>query len=88
MPVVYKASSKALRKGVMVAEDRFVFLGDGSAAYWQGDRLTQSDVLYRKPDSHCEATDEQMPSTLFISKRELDHVTDNGIKLPFNLVQV
>lgn len=87
MTIVYKGTAKAIRNGAMSAEDRFVFLGDGSAAFWRGDRLTQSDVLYRKPDSHCEATDEKMPSTLKISQREMDHISDNGIKLPFDLVR-
>lgn len=84
--IVYKGSPKALRKGAWAADDRFVFLGDGTVATWKGDTLVQSDVLYRRPDSHCVATDELLPTELKCSALEAGHIKRNDIKLPFKLV--
>lgn len=85
--VVYQPSAKALRKGALHAGDRLVFLGDGSAAYWRGDMLFQSDLLYRKPDSHVEATTERLPQSLYATRYELDHIRINNITLPFTLIE-
>lgn len=84
--IVYKGSAKALRKGAWSPNDRFVFLGDGTVAVWVDDTLVQSDVLYKRPDSHCEATNEPLPTVLRCPQRELDHVNRNKIQLPFKLV--
>ena len=84
--LVYKATSKALRAGALSVEDRLVFLGDGSAMLFQGDRLVQSDLVYRRPDSHVVVTSETVPAVLRASKFEIDHVKRHGIHLPCLLV--
>lgn len=84
--IVYKPSAKAIKNKAFNQTDRVVFLGDGSAALYNGSRLIQSDVLYKKPDSHLVRTDEAVPSELVCSNHEKDHVVRNGIKLPFTLI--
>lgn len=82
--IVYKFSAKAVRRG-HDPQARFVFLGGGSAAVWARGELVQSDLAYRAPDSHSEATGEPLPPKLRVSERELRHVEDNNIALPFTL---
>jgi hypothetical protein len=86
--IVYKATEKALKKNVFKPDDRFVFLsgtGAGSIALWNGNKLVQSDVMYRKPDSHCTPTDELLPKSLVASKNEIQHIKDHNIALPFGV---
>lgn len=81
---VYKPTLKALRKNAFSSvDDRIVFLGDGSVALFNKDVLIQSDMLYKKPDSHCEETDETLPLVLFTSEQELRHINTHKISLPF-----
>lgn len=80
--IVYKATAKAIRKGVMTADDRLILLGDGTAMLFCKGHLIQSDVTYKGKDSHIVATDEPLPEALHITKRELAHIQDNAIAIP------
>lgn len=86
--LVYKATPKAIQAGALDESDRLVFLGDGSAMRFQGDRLVQSDLVYRQPDSHVVASGETVPASLRASKQEIDHVKRHGIHLPCTLICV
>lgn len=84
--IVYEPTKKALLRGAFEQGDRLILLGDGSAALWNGDTLKQSDLMYRRPDSHIRATKEPLPAFKLASVNEIDHVKRNNIKLPFQLV--
>lgn len=86
MNQVYRPSKKALSKNVFDSSDRLIFLGDGTAVMFNGDRLVVPDLLYKRPDSHVVVTTEPIPRELKVSKQQLEHIKSNGIKLPFDLV--
>lgn len=83
---VYAPTPKGVRNAKFHPDDRIVFLGDGSVVVYRGDQLIQSDVLYRRPDSHLQLTEERLPTELKATDREKIHVKDNKIQLPFKLV--
>ncbi len=66
---------------------RLIFLGNGSACVYSGSTLIQSDLLYTKPDSHVESTNESIPTYLFCGEKERIHIETNKIKLPFKIMQ-
>jgi len=80
--VVYKPSAKAIRKGVLFEDHRLILLGDGSALLYAAGTIIQSDILYRRKDSHLVATDEPVPESLHVTMREAAHIADNKISLP------
>lgn len=83
---VYKPSLKAIKKDVFKDSEpeklRLIFRTDDSALLFSTDGMViQSDLYYRKPDSHVELTSESIPIELKIDKREFDHVRVNNIEM-------
>ena len=52
---------------------------------YNGVKLLQSDLLYKKPDSHVEITNETLPDFLIATKNEFDHIQRNKIELPVEI---
>lgn len=86
-PTVYKPSAKGLREAKFDPNERLIFYGTDTALIYNGDRVVQSDLMYRKPDSHLTQVDEQVPTPLKIDKSELAHVRRHNLQLPVEVVE-
>lgn len=83
---VYKPSPKAIRKNSFKESQpdklRLIFRTDSSALLYSTDGyVIQSDLYYRRPDSHVELTTDLIPDELKIDKRENQHVSDHEIDM-------
>jgi hypothetical protein len=88
MYTVYKATPKAIMKNKLNKDQRLILMGDGTAILYNTNGvLEQSDLQYKKPDSHIVATDEILPWQLQVHPDEMKHIKDNNIKIPFKLLE-
>lgn len=80
MVTIYKPTKKAIKKNAFkhdASENlRLIFRSDGSALLYDHSKGTviQSDLSYRKPDSHVEQTDDVIPEFLNVNNYEKTHI--------------
>lgn len=78
--IIFKPTRKAIKKNAFkydFSENlRLIFRPDGSALLYDHSKGTviQSDLFYRKPDSHVEKTDDIIPEFLNVDDYEQNHI--------------
>jgi len=83
---VYKLSSKGIRNNPFKVDHpeacRIILRGDNSSILYQDNKLIQSDLFYRKPDSYLTpAYDEEIPNELHCDIYELNHIMDHKMNM-------
>ena len=85
---IYRPTAKALKRTWMTDDHRLWLRGDGSAIMWEASTLkvVQSDLLYRRKDSHITDSGEAMPAHLIFEAEELRHCLEHNMSLPVDKV--
>lgn len=90
---IYQPSAKAIRKNsfkdLNAKKFRLIFRNNQSALLYCDGEVIESNLYYRKPDSHVELVHEQIPTSLKVDKYLLDSINDNQIGMfGIKLIQV
>lgn len=89
MTQVYRATNKAIKKGVMDPDDRIILLGDGDAIWYrQSNGIYLDTIAYRKKDSHITEANESPPKSFKVGQRTIDYLTKNGIVTKMNTIGI